>query len=234
MAIVFAVTKWRHYLKGHKFTIRTDQKSLKHLLEQRAVSVEQQKWTSKLLGLNYSIEYIPEKDNRVADALSRLPAQEEIMELQLTAPLTIDREELALQVAQDEVLQQLIRMVKEGAPGTESYSVKDGVLMKDNRLVILEKSPFIHTLMRQFHDSKVGGHEGVLKTFKRIAREVMWKGMRQQNKYSTLSPAGLLSPLPIPHQVWTYINLDFVEGLPFSKGFDVILVVSRNMLISFP
>lgn len=125
-------------------------------------------------------------------------------------------------------------MVKEGAPGTESYSVKDGVLMKDNRLVILEKSPFIHTLMRQFHDSKVGGHEGVLKTFKRIAREVMWKGMRQQNKYSTLSPAGLLSPLPIPHQVWTYINLDFVEGLPFSKGFDVILVVSRNMLISFP
>lgn len=99
LAIVFAVTKWRHYLTGHKFTIRTDQKSLKHLLEQRAVSVEQQKWTSKLLGLNYSIEYIPEKDNRVADALSRLPAQEEILELQLTAPLTNDREELALQVA---------------------------------------------------------------------------------------------------------------------------------------
>lgn len=71
LAIVFAVTKWRHYLTGHQFTIRTDQKSLRHLLDQKAVSVEQQKWASKLLGLNYTIEYRPGKENRVADALSR-------------------------------------------------------------------------------------------------------------------------------------------------------------------
>ena len=200
--------------------------------------MEQQKWASKLLGLNYSIEYRPGKDNRVADALSRIPGQEEILELQLTAPLTIDREELAVQVAQDVVLQEIIKAVQEGREGTESYSVKDGLLMKDNRLIIPEKSPFIPALMRQFHDSTIGGHEGVLKTFKRMAREVLWKNMRsditefikacaicQQNKYSTLSPAGLLSPLPIPQQVWTDISLDFIEGLPFSKGFDVILVV---------
>lgn len=71
LAIVFVVTKWRHYLTGHQFTIRTDQKSLCHLLEQRAVSVEQQKWASKLLGLNYTIEYHPGRENRAADALSR-------------------------------------------------------------------------------------------------------------------------------------------------------------------
>lgn len=207
-------------------------------MEQRAVSVEQQKWASKLLGLNYTIEYKPGKENRAADALSRLPGKEEMRELQLTAPLTIDKEELALQVAQDEVLQQIIRFVQEGAEGTEGYSVKEGLLLKDNRLVISAKSPFIPNLLKQFHNSSVGGHEGVLKTFKRMSRDVLWKGMRaditefikactvcQQNKYSTLSPAGLLSPLPIPLQVWTDISLDFVEGLPYSKGFDVILVV---------
>lgn len=140
--------------------------------------MEQQKWVSKLLGLNYTIEYRPGKENSVADALSRLPGKEEIMELQLTAPLTIDKEELAIQVAQDEVLQQIIKFVHEGAEGTEGYSVKDGLLLKDNRLVIPTKSPFIPNLMKQFHNSSVGGHEWVLKTFKRMAREVLWKGMR--------------------------------------------------------
>ena len=187
------------------------------------MSVEQQKWTSKLLGLNYTIEYRPGKANIVADALSRLPGQEEMRELQLTAPLTIDKEELVLQVAQDEVLQKIMRFVQERAEGTEGYNVKDGLLLKDNRLVIPARSPFIPTLMKQFHNSSVGGHEGVLKTIKRMSREVMWKGMRsditefikacavcQQNKYSNLSPAGLLSPLPNTLQVWTDISLDFV------------------------
>lgn len=242
LAIVYAVTKWRHYLTGHPFTIRTDQKSLKHLLEQRAVSAEQQKWASKLLGLNYTIEYRPGKDNRVADALSRKHglAKEavEFQEFQLTAPLSIDLDELALQVEKDEGLQAIIQALKDEDNAPAGYYLKEGHLFHEGRLVIPTKSPFIPSLMKQFHDSAIGGHEGVLKSFKRMAREVFWRGMRQdvtefikacevcqKNKYSTLSPAGLLSPLPIPLQVWSDISLDFVEGLPISKGLDVIMVV---------
>lgn len=205
LAIVFAVTKWRHYLTGRQFTIRTDQKSLRHLLEQKAVSVEQQKWASKLLGLNYTIEYRPGKENRVANALSRRVELAEFKEFQLTAPLSIDMDELALQVKQDEALQTIIKGVRNGDAEFEGYSLQSGVLFKDRRLVIPTKSPFIHALLSQFHASAIGGNEGVLKTFKRMAREVYWKGMRsditafikacevcQRNKYSTLSPAGLL------------------------------------------
>ena len=53
------------------FKIKTDHDSLKHFLEQRLSSKEQQKWVTKMLGYDFEIIYKKGKLNVVADALQR-------------------------------------------------------------------------------------------------------------------------------------------------------------------
>ena len=79
LALVLAVQKWRHYLLGYKFIVRTDQQALKHLLEQKVGTSFQQRWITKLLGYDFSVEYRSGKGNKAADALSRIPEQTEIV-----------------------------------------------------------------------------------------------------------------------------------------------------------
>ncbi|XP_031494236.1 uncharacterized protein LOC116260216 [Nymphaea colorata] len=93
-------------------------------------------------------------------------------------------------------------------------------------------------LITHFHDSKDAGHEGVEGTYRRLWTAFFWPSMKrhirdyikgydvcQRNKYKTHKPAGLLQPLPISEQIWEDISMDFIEGLPRSRGKSVNLVV---------
>jgi hypothetical protein len=53
LPLMLFVQKWRHYLLGHRFKVKTDQQALKYLLEQRIRALAQQKWVSKLLGFDF-------------------------------------------------------------------------------------------------------------------------------------------------------------------------------------
>ena len=234
MAIVHSVLHWRNYLLGRKFQIRTDHRSLKYLLEQRITTMDQQRWIVKLMGYDYEILYRPGIDNKAADALSRVHGELAALSSPQHSWLTEIHKEGRTHPEMLKLKAALSRSDKTAS----RFTLRDDLLWFQNRLVLPASSQFKTHLIREFHDTPVGGHSGVLRTYKRIAASFYWAGMKrdihdyirkcdvcQRNKYETMSPAGLLQPLPIPSQIWEDISMDFIDGLPNSCGFTVILVV---------
>jgi hypothetical protein len=71
LAIIQALTSWRHYLHGSKFVVRTDHKSLQFFQTQPMLSGRQARWKDILANFDFDIEYVEGKANVVADGLSR-------------------------------------------------------------------------------------------------------------------------------------------------------------------
>lgn len=67
----------------------------------------------------------------------------------------------------------------QGAASLKGYTLQRDQLLFKGRLVIRKHSPLISSLLHEFHGSKIGGHSWVLKTYKRLAMEFYWKGMRR-------------------------------------------------------
>lgn len=66
----------RDILQGAKFTWITDHKGLTHLLNQKNLSGRQARWIEKISSFDFEVVYIPGTENVLADALSRIYAND--------------------------------------------------------------------------------------------------------------------------------------------------------------
>lgn len=118
--MVLAIQKWRPYLLGCKFIIQTDQQSLKYLWDQQITTVAQQKWLTKLMGFDFTIEYKKGCENNAADALSRRDESGELAALSQPVPRWLDP--IKDEVTTDAHLQCLVQLCKEDeAVGSWDY-----------------------------------------------------------------------------------------------------------------
>ena len=67
LSIMHSLIKFRQYLVGNKFLVKTDHNSLRYFLNER-----KQKWVSKIQEFNFDIEYVKGNNNVVANSLSRI------------------------------------------------------------------------------------------------------------------------------------------------------------------
>ena len=177
------------------------------------------------MGFEYEIQYWPSKENMVADALSRRPDSATLNHL-FVSQVSI-WEQIKHAAVDDDYVKRITSLAH--TQDTSPYVIRQRLVLFKGRVVVPLK--LRETLIFEAHDTKVGGHSGVLRTFKHLATQFYWPSMYktihdyvsrcvicQKTKASTLKPAGLLQPLLIPCKVWDDITLDFIEGLPNSQG----------------
>ena len=166
-ALIYAVDKWRNYLCGHHFIIKTDHQSLKFLLEQRVTTLLQQKWLTKLSGFDYDITYKKGVENKVADALSRQAEQGSSM-YAMSALQTCWVNEIQQSWEGDQLVQQVMVKVLVGSTDVHDYSYINGMLRYKGKLDVGATGNLRQKIVQELHGNGIGGHSGQRGTIKRV------------------------------------------------------------------
>jgi hypothetical protein len=169
LAIMHALAKFRKYLVGAKFVVKTDHNSLKYFLAQKDLKERKQKWVRKIQACNFDIEYVKGKNNVVANALSRRPSTYSMSEI------FIDWKSLLLvEYSKNKFACELM----DGQIQVDSYRIMDDIIYYKGRIYLVLGSSFKRKVLQAFHDSSLAGHQGFLKTYREIRKRFTWKGLK--------------------------------------------------------
>lgn len=138
----------------------------------------------------------------------------------------------------DVFAQKLLQELAVSRSNTKGYTLSDGLIRLDGKIWIGANTGHQTKIIHAFHSTTIGGHSGIQVTYHRVKKLFQWKGLKQaveayiqqcqvcqQAKHEHCKSLGLLQPLPVPQGAWQDVTMDFVEGLPKSEGYNVILVV---------
>jgi len=235
LAVVWGIRHFRGYLEGYQFSVITDHQALRWLRGIESPTGRLARWMLELQQYTFEVKYRRGKLNRVADALSRLPAVHAAR--QPRCPWYHGQ----------------LRRVRERPDEFSDYTVRQGKLYRH----VLHSTDFREVpaelqwkecvpkykraaILHRVHDQPSAGHLGIAKTIARAAETFYWPRMFADiaryvrgcanclaHKNSQERPAGLLHATPVKTP-WEQASIDLIGPLPRSTNGHVWLLVMQD------
>lgn len=156
LALVLAVTKWAQYLTGRKSIVKTDQKALKFLLDQKLHTGLQMKWIAKLMQFHFEIQYKKGMENKAADSLSRVQLGE-VAAMVLTLGITELFDRIRFCWDEDLVIKELLRKIRSHEEGVKEFTFVNQQLRRKGKLVVGDDPALKEEILQIWHAKPIGG-----------------------------------------------------------------------------
>jgi hypothetical protein len=161
-AIVWRCKQFRPYIWGRKFTIVTDHKPFTWIFKMNDPNSRIMKLRLKLQEFDYVIVYKKGKENCNSDGLSRMFAQTE-PEVASVNALMGGGEEVGITTNSEESGD-----TEEKHGGSDKVETACAAVSAKEKLEIL----------KEIHDSPIGGHAGINRTYRKLKQFINWEGTK--------------------------------------------------------
>jgi transposase InsO family protein len=198
LAFVHSLKKWRHYLDASPFTVYTDNRSLETIKTNKNLSKRQIRWLELFQSYQFEIHHIPRDKNSAADALSKRPFRDELLQVEQNVVTSSELQtiylveggesikgEIKKNYENDELWKAVMFDLQNDPTSNyhEKYFVTDGLLyLRDEdqpTLCVPRVNSVLSSLFRMSHDIPSSGHFGIEKTMEKLSRSYFWPGMRK-------------------------------------------------------